>query len=109
VDHAAGGDSGLQHLLCRVATRVAQHDGDRTAQDHVDAAPDLPAGRVVVDVLRQLVALGQDLPDGGRADGQDRRSDLVRVLALADLGHPSSLKAGLARARPTDRGRQLIA
>ena len=80
-------DGGLEHLLGGVAARVAQDHGDRAPQDDVDATPDLPAGAVVVDVLSQLVALGENLTDGGRAEGQDGRG-LVGLLAFADLGHP---------------------
>ena len=65
-------DRGLEHLLGGVATRVAQHDRDRTPEHDVDAPPDLPAGAVVVDVLRQLVPLGENLTDGGRTEGHDR-------------------------------------
>ena len=91
VDDPAGRDGGLKHLGGGVATRVAQHHRDGTAQDDVDPAPDQPTRTVVVDVLDQLVPLGEDFTGRGSTEGHDRRSAFVRLLTLADLGHPSSL------------------
>ena len=72
VDDPARVDRGLEHLRGGVAAGVPQHHRDGAAQDHVDAAPDLTAGAVVVDVFLELVPLGQDLTDGGSTEGHDR-------------------------------------
>jgi hypothetical protein len=97
VDDPARVHRGLQHLGRRLAARVTEHDRDRPAQDHVDAAPHLPAGTVVVDVFLEPITLGQDLTDGGGTEGHDRPGIIGRgLVALADLGHQSSL--GAARA-----------
>ena len=91
VDDPAGRDGRLEHLGGGVATRVAEDHRDGTAQHDVDPAPDQPARAVVVDVLDQLVPLGKDLTGRGSTEGHDRRSSFLRLLTLADLGHPSSL------------------
>src|SRR3954463_9490457 len=79
------------------AAGMPEHHRDRAPEDHVDAAPDLSARAVVVDVFFQLVTLGQDLTDGGCTEGHDRSGPIGRgLVAFADLGHPSSL--GAARA-----------
>jgi hypothetical protein len=89
MDHPAGRDRGVEHLDRGLAARVPHDDRDRPAQDHVDAPPDLPAEGVVVDVLLQLVPLGEYLPDGRRAEGQQARRP-GRLGTFVHLGHPSS-------------------
>ena len=57
----AGGNGGRDHLDRGRTTGMADHDRDRPAQHDVDAAPDLPAVCVVVDVLFEAVAGGKHL------------------------------------------------
>src|SRR5690606_25077686 len=90
VDDAAGLDRALQHRRGGPTTRIAEHDRDRAAQDDVDAPPDLAPGAVVVDVLFELVALGEDLTDRRHTEGH-RVTGAAGAATLADLGHPSSL------------------
>ena len=106
VDEPARGDGDGEHAGGGLAAGLADHQRDRPAQDRVDAAPDLAAGGVGVDVLLEAVPVDENLAGGRRAEGHHarhtRRPAGSGPTPVAFVAHPSSSSDPALAARRAD-------
>ncbi|GIG64415.1 hypothetical protein Pen01_07100 [Phytomonospora endophytica] len=82
---ATGGDGRVKHFLGLGASGSAEYHRDRSREEYIGPPPNLPSGRVIVDVLVQPVTVGEEFAHRGRTDLCHLVSSLCRPQAAADL------------------------